>query len=395
MYENFSFTYRHLLIRGDYNLLYLTSMLAIQSLRFEHFKNYSHGAVSLCPQVNCFVGKNGAGKTNVLDAVYYLSFTKSFLNGADQQHIQQNNADYFFIEGSFNRNELEESVRIAVQRGAKKSVQVNNNEHKKLSDHIGLYPLVMIAPNDIMLIHEGSEERRKFMDGFIAQFDKLYLADLLSYNRVLEQRNKQLKLFAEQQYMDATLLQTYNEQLIRYGTSIFLKRKEFMEQFIPVFRSFYATISNGNETVDLQYETDMHTQSMDELLRLTERNDLAAQRTTKGIHKDELVFTLNGQPLKKFGSQGQQKSFIISLKLAQYDYLKQKTLTKPLLLLDDIFEKLDEHRLQTLLSMIAHGDFGQLFITDTHLQRLQEVFQKMPLVAVKYFVVDNGRINEI
>ena len=395
MYENFSFTYRHLLIRGGYNLLYLTSMLAIQSLRFEHFKNYSHGAVSLCPQVNCFVGKNGAGKTNVLDAVYYLSFTKSFLNGADQQHIQQNNADYFFIEGSFNRNELEESVRIAVQRGAKKSVQVNNNEHKKLSDHIGLYPLVMIAPNDIMLIHEGSEERRKFMDGFIAQFDKLYLADLLSYNRVQEQRNKQLKLFAEQQYLDATLLQTYNEQLIRYGTSIFLKRKEFMEQFIPVFRSFYATISNGNETVDLQYETDMHTQSMDELLRLTERNDLAAQRTTKGIHKDELVFTLNGQPLKKFGSQGQQKSFIISLKLAQYDYLKQKTLTKPLLLLDDIFEKLDEHRLQTLLSMIAHGDFGQLFITDTHLQRLQEVFQKMPLVAVKYFVVDNGRINEI
>lgn len=370
-------------------------MLAIQSLRFEHFKNYSQGAISLCPQVNCFVGKNGAGKTNVLDAVYYLSFTKSFLNGADQQHIQQNNADYFFIEGSFNRNELEESVRIAVQRGAKKSVRVNNNEHKKLSDHIGLYPLVMIAPNDIMLIHEGSEERRKFMDGFIAQFDKIYLADLLSYNRVLEQRNKQLKLFAEQQYMDSTLLQTYNEQLIRYGTSIFLKRKEFMEQFIPVFCSFYATISNGNETVDLQYETDMHTQSMDELLRLTERNDLAAQRTTKGIHKDELVFTLNGQPLKKFGSQGQQKSFIISLKLAQYEYLKQQTLTKPLLLLDDIFEKLDEHRLNTLLSMIAHGDFGQLFITDTHLQRLQEVFQKMPLVAVKYFVVDNGSINEI
>lgn len=370
-------------------------MLAIQSLRFEHFKNYSHGALSLCHQVNCFVGKNGAGKTNVLDAVYYLSFTKSFLNGADQQHIQQNSADYFFIEGSFNRNELEESVRIVVQRGAKKSVRVNNNEHKKLSDHIGLYPLVMIAPNDIMLIHEGSEERRKFMDGFIAQFDKLYLSDLLSYNRVLEQRNKQLKLFAEQQYIDSTLLQTYNEQLIRYGTSIYLKRAAFMEQFIPVFRSFYATISNGNETVNLEYETELHTQSLDEILRATERNDLAAQRTTKGIHKDELIFTLNGQPLKKFGSQGQQKSFIISLKLAQYEYLKQQTLTKPLLLLDDIFEKLDEHRLNTLLSMIAHGDFGQLFITDTHLQRLQEVFNKMPQVSVKYFAVDNGSINEI
>ncbi|MES2559241.1 MAG: DNA replication and repair protein RecF [Bacteroidota bacterium] len=370
-------------------------MLAIQSLRFAHFKNYAQGAVSLCPQVNCFTGKNGAGKTNILDAVYYLSFTKSFLNGSDQQHIQQNSTDYFFIEASFLRNELEEHVRIAVQRGAKKSVQVNNNEHKKLSDHIGLYPLVMIAPNDIMLIHESSEERRKFMDGFIAQFDKIYLADLLAYNRVLEQRNKQLKLFAEQQYMDATLLQTYNEQLIRYGTSIYLKRTAFMEQFIPVFRSFYATISNANETVDLTYETDLHTKSMNELLQATEQNDLAAQRTTKGIHKDELVFTLNNQPLKKFGSQGQQKSFIISLKLAQYDYLKQKTMTKPLLLLDDIFEKLDEHRLNTLLSMIAHGDFGQLFITDTHLQRLQEVFQQMPQVMVKYFVVDNGSINEI
>lgn len=370
-------------------------MLTIQSLRFEHFKNYSQGSVLLCRQVNCFVGNNGAGKTNVLDAVYYLSFTKSFLNGSDQQHIQQNSADYFFIEGAFTRNELEESVRVAVQRGTKKSVQVNNNEHKKLSDHIGLYPLVMIAPNDIMLIHEGSEERRKFMDGFISQFDKIYLADLLSYNRVLEQRNKQLKIFAEQQYLDATLLQTYNEQLIRYGTSIYLKRTAFMEQFIPVFRSFYATISNGNEVVDLQYETDVHTQPLDDLLRTTERNDLAAQRTTKGIHKDELIFTLNGQPLKKFGSQGQQKSFIISLKLAQYDYLKQKTLTKPLLLLDDIFEKLDEHRLNTLLSMIAHGDFGQLFITDTHLQRLQEVFKQMPQVLVKYFVVDNGSINEI
>jgi DNA replication and repair protein RecF len=249
--------YNGLLISARIKPLYLTSMLAIQSLQFEQFKNYSRGAISLCEQVNCFVGNNGAGKTNVLDAVYYLSFTKSFLHGADQQHIRQQGSDYFFIEGSFVRNGLEERVRIAVQRGAKKSVQVNNNEHKKLSDHIGLYPLVMIAPNDIMLIHEGSEERRKFVDGFIAQFDKLYLADLLSYNRVLEQRNKQLKRFAEEQYMDGTLLQTYNEQLIRYGTSIYLKRKTFMEEFIPVFRSFYSLLYNGPETVDLKNETDL------------------------------------------------------------------------------------------------------------------------------------------
>lgn len=370
-------------------------MLLLRSLQFEHFKNYSKGALSFCPQVNCFVGKNGAGKTNMLDAIYYLSFTKSFFSGSDQQHINQNGAGYFFIEAEMERNTLTEKVRIAVQKGAKKTVQVNHNDHKKLIDHIGLYPLVMIAPNDILLILDGSEERRKFLDGFISQCDKSYLSALLSYNRVLEQRNKQLKIFAEQRQVDTALLQTYNEQLIQYGTFIYLKRKEFMGQFLPVFHSFYKTISGNTETVDIGYQSDVSEASLDELFSKYEQADLHAQRTTHGIHKDELLFTLNGQPLKKFGSQGQQKSFIISLKLAQYEYLKQQTLTKPILLLDDIFEKLDEHRLSTLLNMISHGDFGQLFITDTHLQRLKDVFETMPQVPVKYFMVETGSINEL
>jgi DNA replication and repair protein RecF len=369
-------------------------MFLLRSLLFEQFKNYKRGNISLCPQVNCFVGKNGAGKTNLLDAVYYLSFTKSFFNSNDQQHIQHE-TNYFFIEAEVERNNLTENVRIAVQKGAKKIVKVNNNEHKKLSDHIGLYPLVMIAPNDILLILEGSEERRKFIDGFISQCDKEYLNSLLAYNRILEQRNKQLKIFAEQRYMDATLLQAYNEQLINYGTLIYLKRKEFMEQFIPVFQSFYKIISGNNELVNIVYQSDLHEKMFADLLQQQQHNDLAAQRTTKGIHKDELAFLIDDQFLKRFGSQGQQKSFIIALKLAQYDYLKQKTLTKPVLLLDDIFEKLDEQRLSTLLNMIAQGDFGQLFITDTHLQRLQDVFTTMPQVPVKYFAVDNGTINEI
>lgn len=370
-------------------------MLCLHSIHLEQFKNYAQAKVSFCPQVNCFVGNNGAGKTNLLDAIYYLSFTKSFFNANDQQQIRQGESDFFFIEGAFERNNLEESVRIAVQRGEKKSVKVNNNEHKKIADHIGLYPLVMITPNDIMLIHEGSEERRKFIDGFIAQLDKVYLNDLLLYNKILEQRNKQLKIFAEQQYVDATLLQTYNDQLIKYGTSIYLKRRDFIGQFAPVFSAFYAEISNGNENVALEYNSDLDGVSFADLLHQYERNDLGAQRTTKGVHKDELLFTINGQPLKKFGSQGQQKSFIISLKLAQYDYLKNRTSDKPLLLLDDIFEKLDEHRLNKLLAMIAQSSFGQIFITDTHLERLKVVFDRMPGVMVKYFLVENGGIAEI
>ena len=233
------------------------------------------------------------------------------------------------------------------------------------------------------------------MDGFLSQFDKEYLTDLLSYNRVLEQRNKQLKEYAQQGYIDKVLLQTYNEQLIRYGIPIYLKRNQFMESFVPVFRNFYHILSGGNEEVNVVYETDLHDHHLDALLRNSERNDFAAQRTTKGIHKDELLFTIRNYPLKKYGSQGQQKSFIIALKLAQYAYLNQQTGIKPLLLLDDIFEKLDELRLNTLLQMIAQGDFGQIWITDTHLPRLKEVFEKMPQVPVKYFNVDNGNINEI
>jgi DNA replication and repair protein RecF len=370
-------------------------MLYLETLRFEQFKNYASASFGLCAEVNCFTGNNGAGKTNILDAIHYLSFTKSAFNPTDQQHIRNGEGDFFFMEGKFNRNGLDESVRIAFQKGRKKSVKVNNNEHPRIAEHIGLYPLVMIAPNDIMLIHEGSEERRRFMDSFIAQLDKVYLTDLMNYNRVLEQRNKQLRIFAESGTTDVLLLQTYNEQLIRLGTSIHLKRVDFLTQFIPVFGKLYEVISGASESVDLVYESALNQIPFSDLLLQSERNDLAAQRTTQGIHKDELVFTINQNPLRKFGSQGQQKSFIIALKLAQYQYLKQKTGIKPLLLLDDIFEKLDENRLKTLLAMIAQGDFGQLFITDTHLHRLQEVFTGMPLVQVKYFHVDAGSIAEL
>ncbi len=366
----------------------------LQNLFLTQFKNYSQAELSFSHQVNCFVGSNGVGKTNLLDAVYYLSFTKSFFNAIDLQNILHGN-DFFTLEGNFIKNEFEEKVRIVIQRSEKKSVKVNNNEHKKLSDHIGSYPLVMITPNDTLLINEGSEERRKFLDGMISQMDKVYLNDLLQYNRVLEQRNKQLRLFAERNEFDRALLDTFNEQLIRFGNAVYEKRKSFLVSFIPVFRKYYQDISSSNEEVNLVYNATLNNLPFAELLQQSESIDLASQRTSKGIHKDDMEFMINDFSLKKFGSQGQQKSFIISLKLAQYEYLKQQTQLKPLLLLDDIFEKLDEHRLNKLLTMIAEDNFGQIFISDTHLLRLKNVFRSMPQVTIKYFLIDNGIINDL
>lgn len=366
----------------------------LSSLQLVNFKNYSKTGISFSKEINCFVGKNGSGKTNLLDAIYYLSFTKSSFNAIDQQNILHER-NFFSIEGNFVKENLTEKVRITFKRGEKKSVKLNNNDHKRFSDHIGLFPLVIITPNDIFLIIEGSEERRKFLDGLISQTDKNYLNDLLAYNRILEQRNRQLKLFSEMNFFDRNLLETYNEQLIRHGKSVYEKRKLFLESFIPVFRKYYQTISSSDETVNLIYHSDLNENSFEKLLNENENTDLSALRTNKGVHKDELEFVISGYPLKKFGSQGQQKSFIISLKLAQFDYLKQKTGIKPLLLLDDIFEKLDDYRLNTLLTMIAHDAFGQIFITDTHLDRLKIVFEKMKNIKVKYFLIDTGNINEI
>jgi DNA replication and repair protein RecF len=373
--------------------LYLQAMLRIKALHLQQFKNYTSSAITLSPQVNCFVGRNGAGKTNVLDAVYYLSFTKSYFNPVDAQNVQHG-ADFFSVKAQYERNNMGEDALLVLQKG-KKTLKLNQNDVKKFSEHIGHYPLVIITPNDIMLLHEGSEERRKFLDGMISQVDKMYLYDLLQYNRTIDQRNRQLRLFAEGNYFDSHLIETYNDLLVRHGSAIFVKREAFLKQFIPLVNHFYHLISGQTEQVNIAYQSDLLLNAFSQLLQQSAQTDRAAQRTTKGIHKDDLEFTINNFILKKFGSQGQQKSFIIALKLAQYEFLKQQNNIKPILLLDDIFEKLDQHRLETLLQMIANDDFGQILITDTHQQRVTEVFAAIPQVHVKYFMVDNGTINEI
>lgn len=362
----------------------------LAKLKLLQFKNYTQANFNFSQQLNCIFGPNGAGKTNILDAIYYLSLTKSYFNQQDQQNIKHDDA-FFVVEGTFIQNQIDEKVRINVQNGKKKSVQINNNEYNKLSDHIGQIPITIITPNDIYLINEGSEERRKFMDGFISQFDKNYLNHLLVYNRTLDQRNRLLKNFFEHRYFDESLLETYNQMLSNSGSSIYETRKSFLLSFIPMFKKHYKAISNSNEEVDIVYESNLDEEfTFLETLKKNEQEDLRTLRTNIGTHKDDLIFRINQYPIKKFGSQGQQKSYIIALKLAQFDYLKQSSSKTPLLLLDDIFEKLDEHRLHTLMKMIAEENFGQIFITDTHESRLKNVFEAMNHVDVSYFHIEKG-----
>ncbi len=362
----------------------------LAKLKLLQFKNYTQANFDFSQQLNCIYGPNGVGKTNILDAIYYLALTKSYFNLQDQQNIKHAES-FFVIEGTFMQDNIDETVRINMQNGKKKSIQINNNEYSKLSEHIGHIPLTIITPNDIYLINEGSEERRKFIDGFISQLDKNYLNHLLVYNRTLDQRNKLLKNFFEFRYFDENLLDTYTQMLSSSGSYILEKRAKFLKSFIPIFKKHYKAISNLNEEVEIIYETNLNVDvSYLENLKINEQDDIRSLRTNIGIHKDDLVFQIDNYPIKKFGSQGQQKSFIIALKLAQYDYLKQLSSKTPLLLLDDIFEKLDEQRLNTLMTMISEKNFGQIFITDTHESRLKNVFDNMNQVDVAYFNIEKN-----
>jgi len=364
--------------------------LQLTQLRLYNFKNYSTAKFVFSPEINCFTGLNGSGKTNVLDAIYYLCFTKSYFQNQDVVNILTNQNE-LSINGQFLKSNNVENVQLIITRGSKKKLKLNTKEYTKLSEHIGLFPLVIIAPNDIYLIHEGSEERRKFVDTFIAQIDKQYLYNLIQYNKALEQRNALLKSFFENNNFDENLINNYNQKLILHGNLVYEKRKQFLIDFEILFLKYYAKISNNTDTVCLKYESQLHQEDFSELLNNYLKIDLAGQRTTKGIHKDDLLFEINGFLLKKMGSQGQQKSFIIALKLAQYEYLKNQTNIKPLLLLDDIFEKLDNNRLAIILNMIGEDNFGQIFITDTDKKRLEEMFKNLQ-ANIKYFEIDKGNV---
>jgi DNA replication and repair protein RecF len=362
----------------------------LKNITLLNFKNYSSAELRFSKTVNAFVGNNGAGKTNLLDAIHYLCLCKSYFNPIDSQQIKANE-DLFLIQGDFERKEKNEKITCGLKRNQKKQFKRNKKEYDKLANHIGLFPLVMISPYDVNLIMDGSEERRRFIDNVISQTDANYLDELITYNKHLLNRNALLKQVAATRKLDVTLLQILDEQLILSGNKIFEKRKQFLADFIPLFNKHYKYISDNAEEVSLNYQSQLNEQSFEELLTQSIEKDRILERTTTGIHKDELLFTIGDMPLKKFGSQGQQKSFLIALKLAQYSYLQKFKGFKPLLLLDDVFDKLDDLRVRKLMEMVSHHDFGQLFITDTGKERVVSVFNEIK-VDVTLFEVANGVI---
>lgn len=347
----------------------------LQKITLVNFKNFASQTFDFQEKINCFVGNNGVGKTTVLDAIYYLSFAKSYFNPAATQNIKHSE-DFFMIEGAYHINDKSENVVCSLKRGNKKVVKRNGKAYEKFSEHIGYLPLVIISPGDSDLIVEGSDTRRKFMDNVISQSDKLYLKSVIKYNKVLAQRNSLLKYFAANRTFDALNLKVYNEQLESYGNIIFKKRTEFLEAFIPILRERYATISSSKEQVNLAYKTQLDQGSFMELFAQNVERDRVLQYTSAGIHKDDLSFEIDGYPIKKFGSQGQQKSYLIALKLAQFDFIKSQSNIKPILLLDDIFDKLDDLRVEQLIKLVNNDEFGQLFISDTHKQRTEDVVKK-------------------
>jgi DNA replication and repair protein RecF len=348
-------------------------------LKLTNFKNYSWAEFDFSSKINCFIGNNGAGKTNILDSIHYLSFCKSYFNSVDNQNILHD-APFFAIHGTYQKNgNGGDQVSCIQKRNHKKQFKLNDKEYDRLSDHIGLYPLVMISPNDRDLINEGSEVRRKYFDSVISQFDKIYLDDLINYNKVLQQRNNLLKKFADYNYFDATSLEIWDMQLVRYAEKIHLKRKEFLIEFHALFQHFFEFITNGREKVEIQYSSQLTDRPLEEWLSVSRENDRASKFTNSGIHKDDFVFSIDGFPIKKFGSQGQQKSFVVAVKLAQFDFTRNINGFKPIVLLDDIFDKLDDLRVRQIVELVSKNNFGQTFITDTKGERVENIFRQVKI----------------
>lgn len=351
-------------------------MLSLSSLHITQYKNYQFSTFNFTERVVGICGLNGKGKTNLLDAVYYCCFTKSYFSKTDGQNIAFG-TDGFRLEADFVKENAAQKIVCINRSGVKKELQVNNVPYDKMSQHIGQFPAVMIAPDDIELITGGSEERRRFMDTVISQADSEYLLLLIQYNKILQQRNSALKRFAEEGKTDMALLEVLDAQLLKPGNYIFARRSAFMQQLLPLVQQYCLQIAGKDEQVLLQYESPLQQNNFENLLLQTRQKDFILQRTNTGIHKDDIAMQLQQQPFKTIASQGQRKSLLFALKLAEFEFLKKEKGFAPLLFLDDVFEKLDDERMHQLLHRVCCDNEGQVFITDTHKERLQAAFEAL------------------
>jgi DNA replication and repair protein RecF len=344
--------------------------MRLKKLSLINFKNLLQTEIALSEGINCFVGDNGAGKTNVLDAIYYLSMSKSALTMTDGQSVMHGE-DFFVLDGSYvAEDERAESVNCSFTKRAGKVLKRNGKEYERMSDHVGNFPVVMVSPQDTELITDAADERRRYLNAFISQLDRQYMVSLMRYNAVLAERNKFLKCSS-----DESMLQIYDMQLSEHGTRIYERRREIVEQMQPLVEEYYRIISGDREQIEIIFRSELEELPMKDILIRSRERDIVNQFTTSGIHRDDVVFKICGYPLRKYGSQGQQKSFLIALKLAQYRLIVEATGEKPILLLDDLFDKLDMRRVESLLRLVSGEDFGQICITDCNKVRLEGILQ--------------------
>jgi DNA replication and repair protein RecF len=351
-------------------------LLNLSHISVYQFKNYFSQSFSFNSRVIGICGKNGRGKTNLLDAIYYLCFTKSYFTRSDQANVFQT-ASGFRVAGNFRQREQSAEVVCVLRESGKKEFLLDNRPYDRFADHIGKFPCVFIAPDDVQIITGGSEERRRFLDALLSQMDPTYLKRLMEYNRVLQQRNGLLKLFAEQRRPDESLLDVVNAQLVPPANFIFQKRRDFLQAFVPLIRQYYRQISGEDYIIDVEYDSQLLEDDFNKLLQRSREKDMMVQRTTTGIHKDDLGFMLNGSAFRSIASQGQRKSLLFALKLAEFESLNDHNGFPPLLLLDDVFEKLDADRMHNLLEYVCCRNNGQIFLTDTHCERIQEAMRAL------------------
>ncbi|HCT93849.1 MAG: hypothetical protein A2X19_05360 [Bacteroidetes bacterium GWE2_39_28] len=359
----------------------------LKKLIISNFKNITEAEAEFSSKLNCITGNNGSGKTNLLDSVYYLSMTKSYFSNLDQQNISYEQ-DYTVLRGDYSKDDSSiESISVSLGRGGEKNIKRNSKSYQKLSEHIGLIPIVMVSPYDTCLINESGEERRKFINSIISQTDKEYLRRVQNYNHLLQQRNRYLK----ENNISNDLLDTFTDRLSHNAAYIFEKRAEFTQKLLPVTKKYYNLLSEGKETIDIIYKSDLESGSLGDLLKKCESRDKMFKYTTAGIQRDDLLFLMNNHPFRISGSQGQQKTFLISLKLAQFEIIRQMHQKAPIMLLDDVFDKLDMLRVESLLNMVSSDFFGQIFITDSNKVRVGGILDKINGNS-KSFEIVSGRL---